>query len=49
MYMLVEYEPSVELTGGSWYTDETMDVAFIDTLSTFILKFISSKVHIPLH
>ncbi len=42
--MLYELEPSVELTGGAWYTDQELDVEFIDTLANQLYKFIASKV-----
>jgi DNA-directed RNA polymerase III subunit RPC6 len=44
VYMLYELEPSVELTGGAWYTDQELDVEFIDQLSNQLYKFILSKV-----
>jgi DNA-directed RNA polymerase III subunit RPC6 len=40
VYMLYELEPSMELTGGSWYTDDQMDVEFIDALSQMIMRFL---------
>jgi DNA-directed RNA polymerase III subunit RPC6 len=43
VYLLFETEPSVELTGGSWYTDEEMDVEFIDQLSAQINKYIYAQ------
>ncbi|KAJ3305142.1 34-kDa subunit of RNA polymerase III (C) [Kappamyces sp. JEL0829] len=49
VYMLSEFEPSVDLTGGSWYTDNVMDVEFIDQLSTQIFKFIHAKSRPPSH
>jgi hypothetical protein len=30
LYMLASLTPSVELTGGPWYTDQDLDTAFID-------------------
>ena len=47
VYMLYELEPSVELTGGAWYTDQELDVEFIDQLSNQLYKFILSKVFLP--
>lgn len=44
VYMLYELEPSVELTGGAWYTDQELDVEFIDQLSNQLYRFIVSKV-----
>ncbi|KAJ3309789.1 34-kDa subunit of RNA polymerase III (C) [Boothiomyces sp. JEL0838] len=43
VYMLYDLEPNEELTGGSWYDDEKMDIEFINQLSNHILKFIQSK------
>jgi DNA-directed RNA polymerase III subunit RPC6 len=43
VYMLTELEPSIELTGGAWYTDQELDVEFIDQLSNQLYKFIASK------
>lgn len=44
LYMVFDVEPSQELTGGAWYTDDTLDVEFIDQLSAQLLKFVASKV-----
>ena len=44
VYMLYDIEPSVELTGGAWYTDQELDVEFIDQLSNQLYKFILTKV-----
>ncbi|KAJ3292714.1 34-kDa subunit of RNA polymerase III (C) [Borealophlyctis nickersoniae] len=41
LYMLYEIEPSVELTGGAWYTGSEMDMDFIDRLSQQVLKHIA--------
>ncbi|KAJ3036714.1 34-kDa subunit of RNA polymerase III (C) [Rhizophlyctis rosea] len=43
LYILFELEPSVELTGGAWYTDQEMDMDFIDQLSTQIYKYIRAN------
>jgi DNA-directed RNA polymerase III subunit RPC6 len=44
LFILAELEPSVELTGGTWYTDDVLDVEFIDQLCAQLSKFIHSKV-----
>ena len=44
--MLYDIEPSVELTGGAWYTDQEMDTDFIDQLSEQVHKFIMKHVGI---
>ncbi|KAL2912278.1 34-kDa subunit of RNA polymerase III (C) [Polyrhizophydium stewartii] len=43
VYMLAEIEPSAELTGGAWYTDQELDVEFIDQLSNQLFKYIGAK------
>ncbi|KAG8942006.1 34-kDa subunit of RNA polymerase III (C) [Tulasnella sp. 419] len=43
MYMLANVEPSVELTGGPWYTDFELDPEFISTVKSACLKFIRTK------
>ncbi|KAL1676452.1 RNA polymerase Rpc34 subunit-domain-containing protein [Schizophyllum commune] len=40
IYMLEGVEPSVALTGGPWYTDNELDVAFINTLIRACLKIV---------
>lgn len=40
IYMLAHLEPSIELTGGPWYTDNELDVEFIRLLSAACLKYI---------
>ncbi|EGF79925.1 hypothetical protein BATDEDRAFT_12133 [Batrachochytrium dendrobatidis JAM81] len=47
VYMLSELDPSVELTGGAWYTDQELDVEFIDQLAHQIYKYICSKSFPP--
>lgn len=44
IYMLANLTPSVELSGGPWYTDNELDTAFIAGLSNVCLKFIQDKV-----
>ncbi|KAJ3333444.1 34-kDa subunit of RNA polymerase III (C) [Blyttiomyces sp. JEL0837] len=43
LYMLYELSPSEEITGGAWYTDQELDVPFIENLSEMVLKFIAQK------
>ncbi|KAL1744389.1 RNA polymerase Rpc34 subunit-domain-containing protein [Schizophyllum fasciatum] len=40
IYMLEGIDPSVALTGGPWYTDNELDVAFINTLTRACLKIV---------
>ena len=42
--MLFELSASEEITGGAWYTDQELDVPFIESLSEMIYRFIFSKV-----
>ena len=44
IYMLEGIEPSVALTGGPWYTDNELDVAFINTLIRACLKIVRDMV-----
>ncbi|XP_019253862.1 PREDICTED: DNA-directed RNA polymerase III subunit rpc6-like [Nicotiana attenuata] len=39
-YMTVEFEPSEELTGGSWYSEGNLDKEFITVLRDACLKVI---------
>jgi DNA-directed RNA polymerase III subunit RPC6 len=43
--MLFDLVPSEDITGGAWYTDQELDVAFIEGLTEMTFKFISSKVN----
>jgi DNA-directed RNA polymerase III subunit RPC6 len=43
VYILYEIEPSVELTGGSWYTDQNMDMEFIDMLALLVLRTVEKQ------
>nr|XP_043606954.1 DNA-directed RNA polymerase III subunit RPC6-like [Erigeron canadensis]XP_043606955.1 DNA-directed RNA polymerase III subunit RPC6-like [Erigeron canadensis]XP_043606956.1 DNA-directed RNA polymerase III subunit RPC6-like [Erigeron canadensis] len=40
-YIAAEFEPSKEITGGSWYVDGNLDTAFIDQLKDLCLKIIT--------
>ncbi|KAL8266846.1 hypothetical protein R6Q59_004190 [Mikania micrantha] len=39
-YIAAEFEPSKEITGGSWYVDGDLDTLFIDKLKEICLKII---------
>ncbi|KAI7901384.1 RNA polymerase Rpc34 [Cokeromyces recurvatus] len=43
IYMLFNVTPSSEVTGGAWYTDQELDVDFIESLKTACLKYIMSR------
>jgi DNA-directed RNA polymerase III subunit RPC6 len=42
--MLAELSPSEEITGGAWYTDQEMDVDFIESLAAIVYKYIFKQV-----
>lgn len=42
--MLYHLEPSVDVTGGPWYTDNELDTEFIKLLSSACLRFIRDRV-----
>lgn len=43
IYMLASLTPSIELSGGPWFTDNEMDTVFINQLCTFLCRFIGDK------
>ncbi|KAI0050339.1 hypothetical protein FA95DRAFT_1555851 [Auriscalpium vulgare] len=43
IYMMAHLEPSVELTGGPWYTDNELDTEFIKLLCSACLRYIKDK------
>ncbi|KAG9050745.1 34-kDa subunit of RNA polymerase III (C) [Tulasnella sp. UAMH 9824] len=43
MYMVSHIEPSVDLTGGPWYTDFELDPEFIGFVRSACLNFVSKK------
>lgn len=43
VYMLMDLEPSTEITGGAWYTENEFDSEFIDVLRRSCLKFIETQ------
>mmetsp|Transcript_13218 Transcript_13218/g.25274 ORF Transcript_13218/g.25274 Transcript_13218/m.25274 type:complete len:292 (+) Transcript_13218:460-1335(+) len=48
VYMLYELEPSKELTGGAWYTEQEFDAEFISVLREHCLKFILHRGRVTL-
>ncbi|CAK9161969.1 unnamed protein product [Ilex paraguariensis] len=42
-YMAAEFEPSKEVTGGSWYVEGNLDKEFISVLKDFCFRFIRSR------
>lgn len=43
IYMIYDLTPSIEVSGGPWFTDSELDVEFVGMLSNAIERFISSK------
>lgn len=43
IYMLYNLQPSIDVTGGPWFTDSELDTEFIDSLLTVIWRFAASK------
>lgn len=43
IYMLYHLTPSIDVTGGPWFTDSELDTDFIDSLLIVIWKFIAQK------
>lgn len=43
IYMLYDLTPSIELSGGPWYTDNELDTGFIHELSMACLRYIQAK------
>ncbi|KAF7982819.1 hypothetical protein HWV62_25759 [Athelia sp. TMB] len=43
IYMLSHLQPSVEITGGPWYTDNELDTEFIKLLSGAVLHYIKDR------
>lgn len=41
IYMLYHLQPSIEVTGGPWFTDSELDVEFINSLLTIVWRFVS--------
>lgn len=41
---MAHLEPSVELTGGPWYTDNELDTEFIKLLCSACLRYIRERV-----
>jgi DNA-directed RNA polymerase III subunit RPC6 len=43
IYMLYHLTPSIEVTGGPWFTDGELDSEFVESLLTIIWRFTASK------
>jgi len=42
--MLAGIQPSVELTGGPWFTDNELDTELVDMLKRVVHKYLTDKV-----
>lgn len=43
IYMLYHLTPSIEVTGGPWFTDGELDSEFVESLLTIVWRFVSNK------
>lgn len=43
IYMLYNLTPSIEVTGGPWFTDSELDTEFIESLLLVVWRFVASK------
>lgn len=43
MYMLASLTPSPELTGGPWYSDNELDLAFVEALKEVASRFLKQR------
>lgn len=43
IYMLYDLTPSIEVSGGPWFTDSELDLEFVTMLSNAIERYIGSK------
>ena len=48
--MMANIQPSVELTGGPWFTDNELDTEFVDALKKCAMKYLQVQVrYLQLH
>ncbi|AMD22150.1 HGL190Cp [Eremothecium sinecaudum] len=45
IYMLYNLQPSVDVTGGPWFTDSELDVEFINSLLTIVWRHTAEKTY----
>ncbi|SCU78832.1 LAMI_0A06172g1_1 [Lachancea mirantina] len=43
IYMLYNLQPSIDVTGGPWFTDSELDVEFVNSLLTIVWRFVSER------
>ncbi|BGP48719.1 34-kDa subunit of RNA polymerase III (C) [Rhodotorula kratochvilovae] len=46
IYMLAGIQPSVELTGGPWFTDNELDTELVETLKRVVSKLLTERVRL---
>ncbi|SGY14126.1 BQ5605_C010g06072 [Microbotryum silenes-dioicae] len=47
IYMMSNIAPSVELTGGPWFTDNELDMEFVEALKKITLAYLTKQVRNP--
>ncbi|KAJ1515541.1 34-kDa subunit of RNA polymerase III (C) [Coelomomyces lativittatus] len=47
LYMLYELEPSKEVTGGIWFSDQALDIDFVETIARTCLRYIQQHSFPP--
>lgn len=45
IYMLYNLQPSIDVTGGPWFTDSELDVEFINSLLTIVWRHCAEKTY----
>lgn len=45
MYILFNLEPSKNHVGGSWYSDQTLDIGLINGISQYIIKLLNEETN----
>lgn len=45
IYMLYNLQPSIDVTGGPWFTDSELDVEFINSLLTIVWRFTAERTY----
>ncbi|KAK9235953.1 RNA polymerase Rpc34 [Lipomyces kononenkoae] len=43
IYMLASLQPSIDVTGGPWFTDSELDTEFISSLLSIVFRYIMSE------
>lgn len=45
--MLAHLEPSIDITGGPWFSENELDVEFIEEMCKICHRYIASRVPCP--